>query len=126
MAVAPWARRHIGVVLGSPDGYVSSIHVADGARAVAAALGVPAGTFNVVDDEPLTKQDYAAAMAQAAGRGMWLRVPGRAGLLAGDRLTSLTRSLRVSNARFRSASGWAPQYPSARQGWTATAQLLDR
>jgi nucleoside-diphosphate-sugar epimerase len=120
------ARRHIGVVLGRPEGYVSSIHVADGATAVAAALRVPAGTFNVVDDQPLTKRAYAAAMAAAAGTQLWLRVPGRAGLLAGDRLTSLTRSLRVSNARLRSAAGWAPRYPSARQGWIATAQQLDR
>jgi nucleoside-diphosphate-sugar epimerase len=44
------ARRHIGVVLGPPDGYLSSIHVGDGGAAVAAALHVPAGTFNVVDD----------------------------------------------------------------------------
>jgi nucleoside-diphosphate-sugar epimerase len=93
---------------------------------MAAALGAPAGTFNIVDDEPLTKRDYAAAMAAAAGKAAWLRVPGRAGLLFGDRLTSLTRSLRVSNARFRSATGWAPRYPSTRQGWIATEQLLDR
>jgi nucleoside-diphosphate-sugar epimerase len=119
------ARGHLGVVLGPPEGYVSSIHVADGATAVAAALRVPAGTFNVVDDEPLTKREYAAAMAAAVGTELWLRVPGRAGLLAGDRLTSLTRSLRVSNARLRSATGWAPRYPSARQGWIATAQQLD-
>jgi hypothetical protein len=33
-----------------------------------------------------------------------------------------TRSLRLSNARFREASGWAPIYPSARQGWIATAK----
>jgi hypothetical protein len=39
------------MVLGRPEGYVSSIHVADGATAVAAALQAPAGTFNVVDDE---------------------------------------------------------------------------
>jgi NAD dependent epimerase/dehydratase family enzyme len=32
------ARHHIGFVLGPPDGYVSSIHVADAAAAVAAAL----------------------------------------------------------------------------------------
>ena len=37
-------------------------------------------------------------------------------------LTSLTRSLRVSNARFRSAIGWAPRYPSAYDGWIAVAQ----
>jgi nucleoside-diphosphate-sugar epimerase len=119
------ARRHLGLVLGPPDSYVSSIHVADAAAAVVAALHAPAGTFNVVDDEPLTKREYAEALARAAGKAMWLQGPGRAGLLFGDRLTSLTRSLRVSNARFRTATGWAPHYPSAREGWIATATALN-
>jgi nucleoside-diphosphate-sugar epimerase len=119
------ARRHLGLVLGPPDGYVSSIHVADAAAAVAAALQTPAGTFNVVDDEPLTKREYAQALARAAGTAMWLRGPGRAAVLFGDRLTSLARSLRVSNARLRAATGWAPRYPSAREGWIATATALE-
>lgn len=117
------ARRHLGLLLGPPGGYVSSIQVAD--AAAAAALQAPAGTFNVVDDEPLTKGEYAEALARAAGTAMWLRGPGRAGLVFGDRLTSLTRSLRVSNARFRAATGWAPRYPSAREGWIATATALN-
>jgi nucleoside-diphosphate-sugar epimerase len=120
------ARRHLGLVLGPPGSYVSSIHVADAAEAVAAALQAPAGTFNVVDDEPLTKREYADAVARAAGKRMWLRGPGRAALIFGDRLTSLARSLRVSNARLRSATGWAPHYPSAREGWIATATALKR
>lgn len=99
------ARRHVALVLGPPDSYVSSIHLADAATAVAAALDGPAGTFNVVDDEPLTKRGYADALAHAAGTSPWLRMPGRAGLVFGDRLTSLTRSLRVSNARFGAATG---------------------
>lgn len=78
---------------------MSSTHVADASAAVAAALRAPAGRFNMVDDEPLTKREYAEALARAAGRAMWLRGPGQAGLLVGDRLTSLTRSLRVSNTR---------------------------
>jgi nucleoside-diphosphate-sugar epimerase len=119
------ARRHLGVVLGPPAGYVSSIHLADAAAAVVAALHRPAGPCNIVDDEPLTKRDYADALARAAGASIWLRGPGRAALLFGDRLTSLTRSLRVSNARFRAATGWAPRYPSAREGWIATAAALD-
>jgi uncharacterized protein YbjT (DUF2867 family) len=61
----------------------------------AAALRAPAGTFNVVDDEPLTKWEYAEALACAAGKRMWLRGP-----------------------------GWAPRYPSAREGWIATATAL--
>jgi NAD dependent epimerase/dehydratase family enzyme len=32
------ARRHVGLVLGSPASYVSSIHMADATAAVAAAL----------------------------------------------------------------------------------------
>jgi nucleoside-diphosphate-sugar epimerase len=72
----------------------------------------------------LTKRQYADALAAAARTTVWLRVPGRAALLLGDRSTSLTRSLRVSNARFKTATGWAPRYPSAREGWAATAATL--
>ncbi|MDQ6837916.1 MAG: NAD(P)-dependent oxidoreductase [Actinomycetota bacterium] len=118
------ARHHIGFVLGSPDSYISSIHVADAASAVTAALHAPAGTYNVVDDEPLTKRDYAAALAAATGKTMWLRGPGRGALIFGDRVTSLTRSLRVSNRRFREATCWAPRYANARDGLIATAQVL--
>jgi nucleoside-diphosphate-sugar epimerase len=120
------ARRHIVIMMGPPNSYVSSIHVADGGAAVVAALAVPAGTYNVVDNEPLTKRRYADALAAAAGKAAWLRVPGRAALLLGDRSTSLTRSLRVSNTRFREASGWTPMYPSAREGWIATAEVLEK
>src|SRR5215216_6657274 len=119
------ARRHICIMMGPPDSYVSSIHVSDGGAAVVAALMVPAGTYNIVDDEPLTKRAYADALAAAAGKSAWLRAPGRLALLLRDRSTSLTRSLRVSNARFRAASGWLPRYPSAREGWRATATALE-
>ncbi|MGP4097459.1 NAD-dependent epimerase/dehydratase family protein [Nonomuraea sp. KM90] len=118
------ARHHVGMILGHPAGYVSSIHLSDAASAVVAALGAPGGTYNVVDDEPLTKRAYANAVARAARTRPWVRGPGRAAYLLGDRLTSLTRSLRVSNARFRKETGWAPRYPSAREGWLATARSL--
>jgi nucleoside-diphosphate-sugar epimerase len=118
------ARRHLVPVLGPPGSYLPSIHLADAATAVVAALDAPAGTFNVVDDEPLTKSAYADAIAEAAGTRAWLRGPGRAALLLGNRLTSLTRSLRVSNSRFRTATGWTPRYPSAREGWLATGHEL--
>jgi nucleoside-diphosphate-sugar epimerase len=120
------ARRHICISMGRPDSYVSSIHVADAGNAVVAALDAPAGTFNVVDDEPLTKHEYADALAKAVGKAAWLRLPGRAALLLGYRSTSLTRSLRVSNARFKTATRWAPGFPSAYEGWIATAQALNQ
>lgn len=118
------ARRHVCVSMGPPGTYLSSIHVADAGRAVEAALGISAGTYNVVDDEPLTKRAYADALADAAGINCRLRLPGRAALLLGDRTTSLTRSLRVSNNTFRSATSWLPHFPDAREGWRATAEVL--
>ena len=32
----------------------------------------------------------------------------------------LSRSVRMSNRKFREASGWSPRYPSVREGWPAT------
>lgn len=116
------ARRHVLPVVGHPDSYVSSIHVADGGAAVPFALQVPGGVYNVVDNEPLTKRQYARALADAAGTRPWIWGPGRLAAVFGDRLTSLTRSLRVSNRQFRHASGWEPRYASAREGWAATAR----
>lgn len=116
------ARQHVLPLIGPPESYLSSIHMVDGGAAVAAALHVPAGTYNIVDDEPLTKREYAQALAFAAGSRPWIRGPGRIAFLLGDRMASLTRSMRVSNQRFREASGWQPFYPSAREGWIATAE----
>lgn len=117
------ARWHIGFSPGRSDTYMSSIHVADAANAVVAALAAPTGTYNIVDDTPLTKREYADACGAAVGRRIWISGPGRLGLLLGDRLTSITRSLRASNKRFRDVSSWRPRYPSAAEGYRAMAQL---
>jgi nucleoside-diphosphate-sugar epimerase len=119
-----YARRHLGVQLGRADGYWSSIHIEDAASAVVAALAAPAGIYNVVDDEPVTKRAYGDALSAAVGKRAWLRAPGRLTLLAGENMSSVNRSLRVSNRRFREATGWAPRYPSVREGWAATVAAL--
>jgi nucleoside-diphosphate-sugar epimerase len=118
------AKWHIAMMLGPADSYQSSIDVTDGAEAIAAVLGSEPGIYNVVDNEPLTKRDFANAMSDAVHIKPWLRPPGRAALLLGDRLTSITRSLRVSNAKIRKATGWEPRHPSAREGLAATAAAL--
>jgi nucleoside-diphosphate-sugar epimerase len=116
------ARRHIGFQAGRPDSYVSSIHLADAANAVVAGLECPGGTYNIVDDEPVTTRANVLAMATAVGARPWIRGPGRLAVLLGDRTTSMTRSLRVSNTRFRRAAGWEPLHPSVREGYRAMAK----
>jgi len=115
------AGHHIGFQAGRPDSYVSSIHVADAANAVVAALGSPSGSYNIVDDQPITSRDNTKAMAAAAGANTWLRAPGRAASLLGQRTTSVTRSLRVTNTRFRATTNWKPRYPSVWEGYRALA-----
>src|SRR5690606_2573143 len=117
-----WARRHVGFLLGRPGGYISSIHLADAGAAAAAALAVPAGTYNVADDEPVTKRELAAAAGEAVGARPWVHVPGPLTPLVVRGQPSaalLARSHRVANRRFREAAGWAPRYPSVREGLRA-------
>ena len=119
------ARKHIVFQAGKPDSYMSSIHLDDAAAAVVAALQCAPGTYNIVDDEPVTKRENSRALADAVGAAPWLRAPGRLALLLGDRTTSMTRSLRVANRAFRDASGWSPRYPSVREGYRAMASGRD-
>ena len=119
------ARRHVNFQAGRPSSYMSSIHLTDAATAVVAALDSPTGVFNIVDDDPVTKRQNSAALAEAVGARRSLVGPGRAALLLGDRTTSMTRSLRVSNQRFRAGTGWSPRYPSVREGYRAMAAIND-
>lgn len=111
------ARWGVVVTAGTADAYTSSIHVDDAAAAVVAALGAPAGVYDVVDDEPATRREYAAALASAAGRRRTLRVPGRLARYSGAQGRAMARSQRVSNRRFEEATGWAPRWPSVREGF---------
>jgi nucleoside-diphosphate-sugar epimerase len=52
------ARRRLMPQFGPGSNYFASIYVPDAGRAVLASLGVPAGTYNVCDDEPVTFADY--------------------------------------------------------------------
>jgi nucleoside-diphosphate-sugar epimerase len=114
------ARRGVAMVAGSPDAYQSMIHADDAAAAVVAALDAPAGTYDVVDDTPLTKRELAAVVG---GR---LRFPGTLAKAGGSQADILLRSQRVSNRRFKEATGWAPRYPSAREGWPTVVDAAPR
>ncbi|HET8662306.1 MAG TPA: NAD(P)-dependent oxidoreductase [Micromonosporaceae bacterium] len=112
------AHRRMPPLPGPRDAYAPAVAAQDAAAGVVAALGAPAGTWNVTDDEPLTRRAFNLAVAQA------LRVGpphGTGSLLL--RLSGNTRfylrSLRVSNRRFKAVTGWSPRYPDAATGWRA-------
>jgi nucleoside-diphosphate-sugar epimerase len=123
-AMVKAARWRIGALLGDKHGYFSMVHVDDAARAVPAALKVPAGTYNVVEDEPVRRVEQMQALAGAVGVRR-LVAPPRIVMAAGGSTTrALSRSQRVSNSRFKHESGWAPRYPSVREGWPATVAAM--
>ena len=104
---------------GAPNGYQSSIHLADAASAVVAALDAPAGIYNVVDDEPLTKKEYAQAVGAAVGVKS---VDRRAGAPRVARRQEDRRADEVAPGQQREVQGGdrvVTAYPSAREGWQA-------
>lgn len=112
------AARGLLPLPGDDDGYVSLIDVGDAAHAVRVALGLPAGSYNVVEDEPATRAEHAAELARVLERPV-RTPPGFVGRL--PMVRPLARSLRVSNHRLRE-HGWQPQVPRAVDDWTRIAR----
>jgi nucleoside-diphosphate-sugar epimerase len=112
-------RRGWFPLFGRPDGYISWSAHEDAASAVVAALGVPAGVYNVVEDEPMRRRELANGIAWLLGARLPRFLPGWAARLAGSVGETVARSLRISNRKLKQASGWAPRYPSALDGFHA-------
>ena len=98
------------------------------ARAIAAAIerGAAGTSYLAVDDEPVTQRALVDTVSDAAGR----RRPGSSSIgVAGARVgfplaRSLSASLRVRNARAKAELGWAPRFPTVREGvWPVAAAL---
>lgn len=121
-AALAYGKRHLAMSIGALRSYQSAVHTDDAGAAVAAALDAPAGVYNVSDDEPLTRRENVDAFAEAFDLPhLWTIPAWVARLVGGSSSTALARSHRISNAKFKGATDWVPAYPSAREGWKATA-----
>lgn len=114
-----FTKKGMAAAFGSPEGYVSSVSTDDAASAVVAALSVPAGVYNVADDEPVTKREYFAALADSLGVPHPRFPPRFLQYLAGSMGETLARSHRMSNRLLKEKSGWSPRYRSVREGFPA-------
>jgi nucleoside-diphosphate-sugar epimerase len=117
-----FVRQGFAPFPGPPRAYFSSISHDDAASAVLAALGLPAGLYNVVDDEPVIRQEFFGSLSAALGVAPPRFLPGWVQFFMGPVGETLGRSLRLSNHKLRAASTWAPRYPSVREGWPAVVQ----
>jgi nucleoside-diphosphate-sugar epimerase len=117
-------RKGRAVLPGRPEAFFSSISHDDAATAVLAALRVPAGVYNVGDDEPVTRRQYVDALAQALDVRPPRLPPAWLGRLGGSLAETIGRSLRLSNRKLHDATGWEPQYRSVRQGWRSVLAAL--
>jgi nucleoside-diphosphate-sugar epimerase len=115
------ARHGLMLDIGTGDSYAPMIDADDAAAAVVAALDAPAGTYDVVDDEPLTRAEQSAALAVAVGRRRLWRAPKWA---APKRASYLVSSQRVSNRAFRQSTGWRPSSPSVRDGYRKLVRAM--
>jgi nucleoside-diphosphate-sugar epimerase len=123
LATLAAARGGVSIALAPPGAYRPTLGLDDAAAAVAAALRVPAGTYNVADTDPPTSAEIDAALAAAAGvEALRPRVPPAAPPddRAGHR-GPLARSQRVANRRLRDAAGWTPSLRAGTDVWALIA-----
>lgn len=109
---------------GDPGAFFSSLAQDDAATAVVAALDVPSGIYNVVEDDPMRRGEWAASLARAAGARPPRQLPRWLVSLGGSVLRLLARSQRISNARFREASSWGPRYARASDSWDTVLEAM--
>ena len=119
-------RRRLLVQPGPGSHFVSSIYIPDAGSAVLASLTLPAGIYNVVDENPVSFKHFLHTLAESIHVPKPFRFPGALGkaTFGGGVWSYLSRSQRVSNARFKKASGWKPSVPSVAEGWPLIAAAL--
>jgi nucleoside-diphosphate-sugar epimerase len=109
------ARFRMPVTFGDPAGWTVVVHPSDAAAGAVAALGAPAGVYNV-GATPLRKRDLGAVFAKAAGVSRARSFPpGLLKLMGGA--ASFGRSQRVVSTKLTNATGWQPVLPIPSVEW---------
>ena len=115
-------KRQLPAPLGGGT-YATFVHLEDAATATVAALerGGAGRAYNIVDDEPVRWGDVLDFVASEYGAPKPLHIPEWVMRLAAPYGAALMtrQSLRLSNARAKQELGWAPTYPTYREGVAA-------
>jgi nucleoside-diphosphate-sugar epimerase len=125
--ILAYAQKRVAALFGPKDAYLSSTWVDDAAAALIAAMErAPSGVYDIVDDEPLSRREVNTAIAAAVHKKrLWQPPAFLIRMSVGAPLYDvLNRSQRVSNQRFKEATGWTPAVPSARAGWELSGSQM--
>lgn len=113
-------RRRKLPLVGEGAGVWSFVHIDDAASATAAVVQAGCrGVYNVVDDEPAPVSEWLSFLAHCAHARPPRQVPAwLARLLIGEHVVAMMNEIRgVSNAKIKRELGWAPRWPSWREGF---------
>jgi nucleoside-diphosphate-sugar epimerase len=118
--ITDMVRKRRFPIVGSGAGVWSFVHIDDAAGATIAAIerGAP-GIYNVADDEPAPVSEWLPELARILGAKPPRHVPVWLGrLVVGEVGVSFMTQIRgASNAKAKRDLGWAPRYPSWREGF---------
>jgi len=112
-------KRGLSPLPGRPDAFISSVSHDDAAAAAVVGIHLPAGTYNVSDDEPLTRREWVGSLAKALGVKPPTVLPAWLVKVGGSTTVLLGRSQRISSRKLRENSDWHPTVPSIRDAWPA-------
>jgi nucleoside-diphosphate-sugar epimerase len=104
-------------VQGTGSRWINMIHRDDAAGALIAALerGRPGEIYNAVDDEPVSQLEFLTWLSGRLERPL-------PPVATEEELATRKRGLthkRVRNQKLRLETGWAPSYPTFREGYAA-------
>jgi nucleoside-diphosphate-sugar epimerase len=111
--------------LRNDGGLLPYIHLSDAVTATVTALdrGPSGSVYDVVDDHPTSFSEMVAGMAEIVGAPRPFAVPGwLLRLVAPYTARLLTLRLPLSNEKARRELGWAPAFPSYREGLRHTVE----
>jgi nucleoside-diphosphate-sugar epimerase len=114
-------RRRMLPVVRHDSGLLPFIHLEDAISATIAALNrAPAGSaYDIVDDHPASISEVVTGMAQQMGAPRPFAVPLWVPRLLSPYMAGfMSIRLPLSNAKARAELGWAPRYPTWREGVT--------
>ncbi len=111
-------REGKGEIPGRGDYAMNMIHLDDIVMAITAALGggAPSGIYNITDDAPATKEVVLTYLAGRLQMPEPVFNPGTVSERLKRRGGRMPHRL-ISNAKARAELGWAPKYPSYREGY---------